>query len=175
MFIAQRQLLFGLYRGLPEFKAQCSLPRSQSAEHKRLVAFGERFPEDDKLKKVIEMSDEWCSNAAERECDHVYPIRDTFALAYVTQGCTIRKVTVRDLEDDVRMWTYATYAEKQEHLILADRINACAAARAAGYAWEYKEPTLDGSCSERRKRGKATKKPKSGASERRAASPETII
>jgi hypothetical protein len=161
IYITQRQLLFGLSRDFDEFKDHCAIPRSEDGEHKALLALQRLYPGDKRLRQLVEAAERWCSSEANIQCRNVYPIRDTWALSYVTNGCAVRKVTVKDLIADVDGWSYATDAEKQEHLLLADRITACAAARKAGFEWAYEEPVLGGSCKPAQKHTKpAQQRPK---------------
>jgi hypothetical protein len=82
----------------------------------------------------------WCSRMAKEHCKNVYEVRDSWALAYLTEACTLRKVTTKDVTDDVQKWRGATDAEKQEHLELSDVIEACAAANKAGFDWSFETP-----------------------------------
>ncbi|WP_243337492.1 hypothetical protein [Anaeromyxobacter soli] len=144
--VVQRQRLhFVLWaREFKDFQKHCSTPRDVNPVHARLVALSQQFPEDEDVKKIVEQSREWCGGMAKEHCKSVYEVRETWALAYLTEACSIRKVTTKDVTDDVQQWRGATDAEKQEHLELADLINACAAANKAGFDWSFEKPEETG-------------------------------
>jgi hypothetical protein len=165
--VLQRQRMHFLIwaREFKEFQKHCSTAREVDPLHARVLELSQRFPDDEDLKNILEQSSDWCDRMAKEHCKNVYEVRDSWALAYVTAECSVRKVTTKDVMDDVQQWRGATDAEKQEHMELADVINACAAAHNAGFDWSFEKPDL------RNCRSSLTEKDDARPQRRRSSSP----
>ncbi len=138
----------GLSWKLDRFRVVCSVEPNKQPDRIRLKELASQFPDDEEIARELSYSEKLaCEGAAEAHCQHVFKIRDTWAIAYVTAGCTVRRVTAKDLQDDVAQFgRLATEVQKQEHLVLADQIEACQAARAVGVDWKLDEPDLGSEC-----------------------------
>lgn len=128
------------------FRDTCGAPPESNPNHAKLKALAARFPEDEELQDGTARLVRICQGNAHLICKSVFKIRNNWALAYPTKGCDVRRVTAKDIANDVQNWTHATEVEKLEHMTLADKIEACGAAHDAGYEWEFEEPVVSKDC-----------------------------
>lgn len=101
----------------------------------------------DDLHKQARTNFDRCRAAIGEFCAAVYPVAKTYALAYPTVGCEVRRVTRNDVTEDVERNKYAwTEAERLEHLEFVEVIDACAKAGNDGWAWIHKPPKVRADC-----------------------------
>lgn len=106
----------------------------------------EDYPQDPwlrVLKNSVTSRLQLCQKNAQRYCENVYRVRDSWALAYVTRACTVRKVMESDVDRDVERWRRSgtsTDAELAEHEVLKDVLVACRQFADAGVSWKFEDP-----------------------------------
>jgi hypothetical protein len=92
-------------------------------------------------------------------CKSTYRIGTSFALAYATNTCEVRRVTANDVREDVQKgrrigaWTEA---DGLAHLEKAKRIEICEAALNWGWEWTFQMPALPAACTKPPERSRTT-------------------
>lgn len=132
------------WKSLATFRALCAVSKDTEPTRTRLRALSQQFPSERELQLALDEVDTQCEIDVRSRCREVFQIRDKWALAYVTATCEVRRVTSSDVRHDLAR--FSTEVEREEHLLLADQIDACAAAHALGYRWEYREPNPSDGC-----------------------------
>lgn len=110
-----------------------------------------------------------CAEHVTQYCASVYRIGSVHAMAYVTKGCNVRRVTANDIKSDVeRMEGLWTEAERLEHLLVAHNIETCAALAEREWTWTFNDGEKDAAdCKAKGAKAKAgskgSKKPRPAA------------
>lgn len=85
-----------------------------------------------------------CERRVQQDCSMVFPVGNTFGLAYLTQDCKVRRVTANDVREDIKRAYTWTEVDRIEHSGLAERIEMCAELSGRGWTWDYEPPTTKG-------------------------------
>jgi hypothetical protein len=135
---------------LTSLRAECAPSQDERAGRAKFLAYptsiSGRFPvaiwADHARRKMEE-----CRLYAERDCSSVYFVRGETAIAYATESCEIRRVTVEDVRADLKRFELGgtTRADRLEHESLIDAIEACEAV-SKNVQWRFKEPGLSANC-----------------------------
>ena len=98
-----------------------------------------------------------CRKFTQRMCFDIEQMNNgQLAKHYVTEGCTVRSVTVADVKRDVAEWaTYSvnTEADRVRHSEMVMELEFCDRARTAGFGWDFVRPRVK-NCSARSKKSK---------------------
>lgn len=122
---------------LVPFQSICTMPLAVQPTSRRLHELATKYPSDGSLRLAADAVGSHCQFAAQRTCSHVFKIRDKWALEYLDEDCRPQRATAADVRREAeRIGRTRSELLKEEHLLLADRIEACAAASAIGYQWE---------------------------------------
>jgi hypothetical protein len=143
--------------------AKCSDRTATESRVEKIALLRRSYPKSipESWEKSAKEYTRTCERAISQTCENVYPVANTYALAYPTKGCKVRRVTANDVRDDVEQARRAgrwTEAEGLEHLELGKVIDACSRAGRGGWTWRFKEPKLAPACGTRKV---APSKPKS--------------
>lgn len=134
---------------LSRFQSICTVPLAVQPTSRRLHELAEKYPSDTKLASAVETIGPHCELAAARVCKHVFQIREKWALEYWDGDCRPQRATVADIRKEAeRLGRARSELLKEEHLLLADQVEACAAAFTVGYRWSA-EPLDPSECRRR--------------------------